>query len=163
MENFQGDSRAVFKVFIGAIIALSFMLVIGDSIFTQTNTATQGNITVTAPAINATTDLTGRTLINSINVLNATDNTTAIGVSLQTGIGTDGLNSVQITVNDTASAFVGASIRIAYTYEPDGYLSNSGTRAIAVLILIFGALAIMVFVIVIFIKDGSLGKMMRGS
>lgn len=164
MVNFQGDSKAIFKVFIGAIIAVTFMIVIGDAIFPQTNIATQGNTTVTAPAINATTDLTGRTLVSSINVLNATSNVTITsGVLLQTGIGTNGLNSVQITVNDTATAFAGESIRIAYTYQPDGYLDNSGARAIALLVLIFGSLSIMVFVVVMFIKEGSLGKLMGRS
>ncbi len=168
MVNLQSDGKAIFQVFIGTIIALVFIAVIGDSIFSQTNTLTQGNVTVTGPAINATTDLNGRTLLTVTNILNATSNNTIFGnasvggVILQTGTGTGGINSVQIFINDTGTAFVGTSIRVAYTYEPEGYLSNSGTRAIALLITIFAALAIMVFVVVVFMKEGSMGKLIGG-
>lgn len=164
MGNFQSDGSAILKVFIGAIIAIAFMAIIANSIFNQTNTLSQKNVTVTIPTAGETTDLGGRTLITSINVLNATDNLTisATNVSLQSGTSsTTGLQTVQI-LNNNAS-FNGVTARIAYSYEPDGYLNNSGARSITLLILIFGSIAIMVFVIVVFIKDGSLGKLMGRS
>lgn len=164
MGSLQGDGSAILKVFIGAIIALTFIISIADSTFDQTNTLEQVNTTVTIPAINATTDLGGRTLIIANNVLNATDNATiTTGVSLQTGVGTNGLQTVQITTNDTATGFVGTTARISYTYQPDGYLSNGGARSITGLIIIFSAVAIFVFVVVVFIKNGSLGKLMGRS
>ena len=164
MVNFQGDGRAIFKVFIGAIFALALIAVIANSISTQTTTDAAINVTVTAPEINETLDLTGRTLILGGDIINATNNTlTSLGMILQTGVGTSGLQSVQLILNDTAVGFNGTSVNVSYTYQPDGYLDNSGARSIAFVTLIFSALAIMVFVIVIFIKDGSLGNLIRGS
>ncbi len=164
MANFQGDQSAIFKVFVGTIITVTFLIVIANAVFTQTNTSVATNVTVTAPAVNATLDLTGRSLISETDVSEASNaSNTSNGMFLQTRVGTDGLLSVQLTLNDTASAFAGVSVNVSYTYQPEGYLADSGARAIATLILIFGALAILVFVIVIFIKEGSMGKLIGRS
>ncbi len=164
MANFQGDGKAIFQVFIGAIIAIAILTTVGNAIFTQTNELTITNVTVTAPAVNATLDLTGRTLVSQTAVVNASNGTqTNVGMFLQTGTGTDGLNSVQLTLNDTAAAFAGVSLNVSYVFQPEGYLSNTGARAITVLILLFGSLGILVFVLVVFIKNGSLGKLMGRS
>ncbi len=165
MANFQGDGKAIFQVFIGAIIAIVIIGIVGTAIVGQTSTSSATNVTVTAPAVNATLDLNGRTLILQNDVSEASNaSNTSVGLLLQTAISsTTGLQTVQLTLNDTAVAFAGASVNVSYTFDPDGYLSNSGARAIALLILIFGALGIMVFVIVVFIKEGSLGKLMGRS
>ncbi len=163
MTSFKMDGKAILIVFIGAIIAVTFLQTIGDSVFAQTNTATVTNVTVTAPAINATLDLTGRTLIGTGTIVNITnESSTSNGLIIQTGIGTSGLESVQLTLNDTASGFVGTLVNVSYNYEPDGYLQESSTRSVALLIIIFGALGILIFVIIVLIKEGSLGKLIRG-
>jgi len=164
MVNFQSDGKAIFQVFVGAIIAITFMLTIGDAIFLQTNEITIVNVTVTAPAVNATLDLTGRTLVSQTAVTEASNvSNTSSGLFLQTGTATSGLQTVQLVVNDTAAAFVGTSVNVSYIMQPDGYVSDSGARAITALILIFASLAILIFVIVVFIKNGSLGKLMGRS
>ncbi len=133
------------------------MVSIGDQINLETNTFTDENITVTVPAVNATLDVTGRELVTETSILNSTNaSQTAVGLFLQTGTGTNGLLSVQLAANDTASGIVGNSVNLTYTYNPDGYISDSGGRALTNLILIFAALAILVFVIVVFIKQGSM-------
>ncbi|KKL59488.1 hypothetical protein LCGC14_2214870 [marine sediment metagenome] len=140
------------------------MVSIGDQINLETNTFPATNVTVTVPAVNATTDITGRELITEIEIVNASslgNNTAVVGLFLQTGTGTNGLLSVQLAANDTASGIVGVSVNTSYTYNPDGYVSDSGGRAITLLILIFAALAILVFVVVVFIKQGSMGELMR--
>ncbi|KKK63034.1 hypothetical protein LCGC14_2998340, partial [marine sediment metagenome] len=71
-----------------------------------------------------------------------------------------GLLSVQLVFNDTGADFEGTDINVSYTANPDGYISDSGGRSVTRLILIIGALAIVIFVIVIFIMEGSLGKLM---
>ncbi len=163
MTSFKMDGKALLIVFIGAIIAVTFLQTIGDSVFAQTNTATVINVTVTAPAINATLDLTGRTLIGTGTIVNASNaSSTSNGLIIQTGRGSSGLESVQLTLNDTASDFAGTLVNVSYNYEPDGYLQEGSTRSIAILIVLFGALAILIFVIIVLIKDGSLGKLMRG-
>lgn len=163
MGSFNGDGRAIFMVFIGAIITITLMIVIGNAIVPQTTIITKTNVTVTGANVNATLDLTGRQIVTTVAIVNATNGTktlVGLGGSLQTGIGSNGLLSVQLLLNDTASAYAGQSINVSYTANPDGYISDSGGRAIARLILIFGALAIMVFVFVVFMKEGTLGKMM---
>lgn len=164
MVSLQSDGKAIFKVFIGVIISLVIIGVIGTSIVGQTTTAT--NIqNVTAPAVNGTLDLTGRTLITATSITEADNSSnTSVGLILQTVTSsTTGLRTVQLTLNDTAAAFVGATVTVTYDYEPDGYLNNSGARALALLILIFGALGIMIFVVVVFMQDGSLGRLIGRS
>lgn len=158
------DGKAIMMVFIGAIITATLLATIADSVFTQTNTASITNETVTAPAVNATLDLTGRTLISSVLVINASNESSPNnnGLILQTSVGSSGLNTVQLTLNDTAVDYAGVSVNVSYTYEPEGYLQDGASRAVALLIVLFGALAILVFTIVIFIKEGTLGRLMRG-
>lgn len=159
MANFQGDGKAIFKVFIGAIITIAIISIVATSIVGQTTIGTHSE-NVTAPAINGTLDLRGRSLVSQTLVAEALNVTnTSAGIFLQTATGSDGLRTVQLTLNDTAGIFAATLVNVTYTFQPDGYLSNSGARAIALLILIFGALAIMVFVVVIFIKDGSMGRL----
>lgn len=163
MANFQGDGKAIFKVFIGAIFALAIIGIIGTAVVGQTSTGTN-NQNVTAPAVNGTLDVNGRELITSTIVSEAGNaSNVSVGLFLQTATGSNGLRTVQLVVNDTGAAFAGATVNMQYTFNPDGYLSNSGARAITLLILIFAALGIMVFVIVIFIKDGSMGRLIGRS
>lgn len=163
MVSLQSDGKAIFKVVIGALIAIAMLSVIATQVFVETNTLGVINGTVTAPAVNATLDLTGRALVGDGVVLNATNSSgadqTTLGVFVQTGTGDNGLRSVQLFVNDTGAAFAAQSVNITYTYEPDGYLPLLSSRSVANLIVIFGALGILIFVIVVFIKDGSLGKL----
>ena len=139
------------------------MISIGDQINLETNTFTALNTTVTIPAVNGTVDVTGRELITELDIINSTNISSGIlvGLFLQTGTGTNGLLSVQLVANDTASGIVGDGVNVSYTYNPDGYISDSGGRAITLLILIFASLAILVFVVVVFIKQGSMGELMR--
>lgn len=164
MVSLQSDGKAIFKVFVGAIIAITLIAIIGTSIVGQTTTA-ENIENVTAPAVNGTLDLRGRTLILAQPVTNITDaSNTSVGMIIQTAISsTTGLQTVQLTLNDTAEDYAGTPVNVTYTYEPDGYLNNGGARAMALLILIFAALGIMIFVVVVFIQDGSLGRLMGRS
>lgn len=164
MASFKMDGKAILIVFVGLIIAVTFLSTISDTVFTQTNTATVTNVTVTAPAINATIDLTGRTLLTSVLVINASNESSPNnnGLILQNGIGTNGLNTVQLTINDTAGSYAGISVNVSYTYQPEGYIQNASARSVTLLIVLFGALAALVFTITVFIREGSLGKLIRG-
>ncbi len=160
----DGDFKAIMLVFIGGIVAIVILASVADTIFPQTNTLAVINTTVTGAAVNTTLDLQGRELLTTQeihNSTNATDNLFDEGASLQTGTGTNGLLTVQLILNDTAAAYVGRPIDVSYTFNPDGYISNSGGRSINNLIPIFAALAILVFVIVMFIKFGSMGTLIR--
>ena len=159
----EGDGKAVFAFFIGSIIAIVFLASVADSVFTQTNTATATNLTVTVAAINTSLAVEGRDLIALTSIINETNITLDdVGLSLSDGL-VNGVKTVILTANDSASDLVGDEVNLTYTYNPDGYISIAGGRSIASLIVIFGALAILIFGFVVFMKNGSLGRLMRKS
>ncbi len=163
MGSFTTDGKAILAVFIGAIIALTFMSPIADSIFGSTNTLTVTNLTVTAPAAtspNSTLDLRGREVIGSVIAVN-NSGTVIIGTnfSFADGFASNGLRTVRITT--TSAEFAGQGLNLTYTYKPDGYQNDSAARASTLLILIMAALGLVVFVIVVFVKQGSLGDMLK--
>ncbi|KKK47751.1 hypothetical protein LCGC14_3152030 [marine sediment metagenome] len=159
-RELQGDGKAVFVFFIGAIITIVFLASIADNIFTQTNTASNTNLTVTVLAINTSLAIEGRDLIAEISIINSTNISLEFqGLILSDGI-LNGVKTVTLTANDSAVDLVGDEVNISYTYNPNGYIDSAGGRSIAALILIIGALAILVFGIVVFIKNGTLGRLM---
>ena len=170
MVSFDTDGKAIFIIFIGAIITIVLLGSIADQIFGETNTITITNVTVTAAAVNTTLDITGRDILTIIEIYNATNATIQSyignGTNIQSGISTTtGLRSVQFILNDTGAgpSIAGTTVNISYTANPDGYLSDSGSRSIANLIPLFSALAILIFLLVVLIKEGTLGKLIRGS
>lgn len=161
-SNFSSDGKMIFSIFIGAIITIVFLSSIADSVNLQTNTRSVANETVTSGAVNVSVDVTGRDLIGLAVIKNAT-NSTAIdlegtGVNVITGIN-NGIQTVQLIVNDTGSNFAGQPLNLSYTYNPDGFVTDSGARSIVLLIVIFGALAIVVTVIA-FLFRGSLANLL---
>ncbi len=167
------DFFGILIIFIGAIIAVTFMSPIGDQINLQTTTFNTINVTVTAPSAgNGTVDLFGREVVGGTGVItNATairndtiNDTFALGANnftIITGTGSNGLLTVQLLLNDTgAAAWADQSVNVSYEYRPDGYINDSGGRSVTRLILIFAALAILVFVVVV-LMSGSLGEIIR--
>ena len=161
VNSFKGDGKAIFTIFVGAIIAVVFMASIADQVFTQTTTASQTNLTVTVSAVNVSQAVEGRDLITATsitNVTNASVNLITLGLNLTDGL-VSGDKTVILRANDTASNLVGTEVNLTYTYNPNGFITNAGGRSIATLILIIAALAIVVFVIVVLLKFGSLGAL----
>jgi hypothetical protein len=150
---------AVLMIFIGAIIATTFIASIATQVNLETNQFTIHNDTVTVPSTaNTTLDLTGRELVTAIGIWNATEsilNNASImgsnGTDLQTGWTSGGLRTVQLITNDTAvnTGFIGKTVNVSYIYLPDGYVSDSGARSVTTLITLISALAIVVYIIVI--------------
>lgn len=162
MANFKTDGRAIFIAFFGVIIAATLILSISDQVNLTTSIFNEINTTVTVPAVNVTLDLTGRGLVTRVSITNETGAFANIpALELQTGTGTNGLRSVQLFTNDSSLENVGTSVNVSYTYEPDGFISDAGGRAVTILITLFAALAILIFIISIFIEAGSLGKLIR--
>ncbi len=160
------DFFVLITIFIGVIVAATFMGPISDAVFAQTNTFNVVNGTFTTPtAGNATVDLTGRELVGSATIINATGDgtvlTTAANFTVLTGTGTNGLRTVQILLNDTwAGIWASSPVNITYEYIPDGYVADSGGRSVTRLITLFAALALVVFVIVMLFK-GKMGELIR--
>ncbi len=165
MANFEGDGKAILVGFIGAIIAIVLLASYATDIVGQTSTFSETSKTVTAPAVGGTLDLIGRELFSVATIINAS-NITGVdlatqGILITDEIGSAGLLTVQMTLNSSATAWDSQSVNVTYNYKPDGYLNNSGARSINLLVPIFSALAILVFILVMFIKTGSLGKLLR--
>lgn len=154
---FKSDMKMILIIFIGLIIATVFIASIGDQIFLETNTFNQTNFTVTAPAINGTVLLTGRELVPGTTpiVRNATNfELQNAGIFVTDGL-INGVKTVFLSVNDSGFPSNASSVNVSYNFNPDGYLSDSGTRSITLLILIFSALAALIFVIVQIWKNDS--------
>ena len=162
MAQLKSDGKMVFMIFVGAIITVVFMTVIADQVFLQTNTVALTNLSVTVPAVNTTltTQLPGRQNVTVIVVTNGTRVLTN-NFSINT---TDAQGNLGIFwfPNDAATneSLVGDPVNLTFTYQPFGYLQDSGARSVSGLVLIFSALAIVVFVIVVIFKFGPIRDMM---
>lgn len=169
MVSLKSDGMAIMIVFIGTMIAATFIASIATDISLQTTPQVRTNDTVTlgTGGLNTAVDLPGRELVTLIELYNATINSSASAVDianhvwLRTATGSDGLLSVQVVTNGTGGHVNGSTVNVSYIMNPDGYLSDGGARAINRTTLIMAALAIVVFVIVVFIGSGSLGNLMR--
>ena len=161
MANLKGDFKAIMIGFIGVIVAVVFIASISNTISLQTTTQSNLNQTVTAPAVNGTLDLIGRELVGSATVVNSTSGAVlpSANLTVSNQIGSIGLLTVQLTTNDAGADYAGAPVNVSYNYLADGALTG-GANAIQKTVLIFAALAILVFIIVMFMEEGSLGKLM---
>ncbi len=159
----KGDGMAIIAIFVGAIIATVLLASIADDVTAQRNTIEITNISVTLDATtNVTVDLEGRELLTLLELYNTSTTTGACpSCTVATTVSTSsGLLSVTITTNDTGVQ--GTAYNVSYTANPDGYLSEGTSRNVINLVVLFGALAIFVFVIVVLFATGSLGRIIRG-
>ena len=162
MATLSGDGKAIMTIFIGAIITVVFIGSFADNIFEQTNTITNFNESVTGSAVNVSLDLTGRELVGTGIATNATSGVLIPDAIISDQISlTTGLVSVVLTLNDTAEDYVGNPVNVSYTFNPDGYVNDTGGRSITRLILIISALAIVVFIVVTLFKTGALSKLLK--
>lgn len=157
----SGDFIAIIAIFVGVIIATVLLSSISDSIFDQTTTFTVTNESVVVGAINVSVATTGRDLVGAGTVSNSSNaSLNAFGLSVIDNVLISGAKTISLVANDTASGKVGTTVNVSYTYNPDGYLSDGGARSIASLIVVFGAIAAFMFVIIILIKQGSFRELM---
>jgi len=161
MASLKGDGSSFFQILVGALITLAFIGIIATAIIGSTTTEQQTNFTVAVPSDGEATDLFGRELIDIIEIYNETDeDMLQENVTLRTAVSaTTGLLTVQIYNNGTDSIYNGDDANVSYTLKPDGYLNLAGARGVHALTIIISALAILVFIIVVLIKTGSLGEL----
>lgn len=167
VQILKGDGAAILAVFVGAIVAATLIAAIATSVLgTTTVSNTVTNFTVAVPSTaNTTVDLTGRAFTSGTGIIvNATNATAQAEIDTQvhllTGTGSGGLQSVQLVSN--GSIWLGRNVNVTYSYTPEGTIGDSSGRSIAGLITLFAALAIVVFIIVVFIKRGSMGSLIKG-
>ena len=158
------DARMVFIIFIGLIITAAFMVNIGDAVNNSTSLTTLTNGTFTSAAVNSSLTLPGRANTTVITIVNATNGTLdwTANFTVDTTNSNGVLGIFLVTRDVTGVGFPAEAINVSYTYEPQGYLGDSGSRNVALLILIMSALAMVVFTIVMIWK-GSLAEMLRST
>ena len=65
-------------------------------------------------------------------------------------------SGIFLQTTTASSTAAGQSINVSYSYEPQGYMRESSSRTVALLITILGALAIVLFVLMSMWKSDSL-------
>lgn len=146
--------------FIAVIVGITLLLALIPSTSNLTTLSNTYNDSVTAGmGINVT--LTGQKATNVVptnqstgGILPTTNYTVENNVIL-----TDGTLGSRIRFKE--GNLIGAKVNMSYTYEPLGYADDSATRSIVPLILIFGALAILVFVLTPTLRSGIIDFMNR--
>ncbi len=157
---FKSNTNMIFMMFFGAIIATVLIGPIADSIFPTANSITYVNQSFTVGANGTSTAIDGRDLVGVGVIFNATgtlinsDNVTVEDAILNT----TGLKSVIVTVNN--DTFADQTLNFSYTFNPDGFIGNSGGRAIISLVILFAALGTVVFVIVTLWRNESFQKLL---
>ena len=155
--NKKGQMAAVggfLTLFIGIIVALTLINGgISSNIGTVTNTVNVVNQTNT---LSATTLLSGQA-VSDVIVTNASSgavvpatNYTIVNYDVSTG-------SLRTYLASTGGSYVGKSINVSYTYEPLGYATNAGSRAVTSMILVFACLGVISFVVWRIYEDGFFG------
>ena len=142
--------------FIAIIVGLALMNGgIFDAIGTMTQKVTVANQTVTLPAAGSIVGLTGQA-IESVIVTNASDGAVvpATNYTTQSRVVSNGALTANLLSN--GGLFVSKSVNVSYIYEPAGYETSSGGRALISLIAIFMALAVAVVALTPTFRNGVL-------
>ncbi len=156
MGNGNTDIKVFFGIFIGVILAIALLSPAADTVFNSTNTFNQTNLSVTAPAINATLTLTGRSLTGATpSIINATGTELqSLGMDVTDGI-INGVQTVFLQVNDTAFPSNGTAVNLTYFFVPDGNVPGAAGTVLS-LVILFGTLAVLFFVVLKVMKEGSM-------
>ena len=166
MAKFNGDAPMLILMFIGVLIGVIFLGSIANQTIAVTSTANfNGSATggtTTMPLENVTIDLTGRDTPTGVLITNATSGLTVGSGNYTvsaTKSATTGLQTVSLkTLTDS---YAGRPVNVSYGYNPDGYVDGS-SRTLILLIIIFGALAVLLFVVAsLFAPGSSFGQLVR--
>lgn len=149
-SNKKGQIGFGFVVTAAVAILVGLALYTGtfsENIGTMTQTQTARNVTMTLPAVGATSELTmcGQKVITSLGVYNATAVAAVptTNYTISQSAGTDGYLAAKITTA-SQSAYAGRSVNVSCTYEPKGYVADGAGRGIVALIAIAAALLIVI-------------------
>jgi len=150
------DKKAQENIGIGIIMVMFITVLVGVIFFqaiaeqaalsstTGTYNTTAGSDTITIPADTVILDLFGQELLDTPIVRNASNDIVGSGnYTIDEGVSTStGVKTIRYTA--VGSEYAAQTANITYSYGVDGYVDNSGSRAIISLIAIFFALAVAV-------------------
>lgn len=137
---------ALIMVFIGVIVGLVILASTFPTIGQTTQTVLQNNQTITFPNSGQSVVLNGQAA-SAVTVINRSGSVVpASNYNITNYDTTTGTFRVLLTAN-AGSTFYGNSTNVSYTYEPVGYVTDSGSRSIIGLIPLLSAIAIALFVL----------------
>jgi len=148
--NNRGEIKSVglvLSVFITIIVGLALLLSIADGVGESTSLGTIANASFTMPANASATNLEGKS-VSSVVVLNSSDNHTITSgnYTVTNNQVVDGVLTARFETRNVL--YAGNATYISYTYQPTGYITSSGGRSIATIIILLTALGIGVVAIV---------------
>ncbi len=159
-----GEVGLLILVAVAIILGASFLTPIAQYVGTATNTGQATNVSFTMPANGSTTDLTpcGQKNTSAVVIYNYTNDSDATlpanpavrltgnnaTISQAQSSTTGYLHSQVTTFGNAVNYFGNAKVNVTCTFEPEGYITDSGGRAIASLVIVLFALGIAVIAIV---------------
>lgn len=163
------NRKGEMQLSIGALIVAAIAVIVGavllqasaPSVQTITSTNTITNQTKTLAAANSYITLNGQA-ISGLVITNATGTGNAVpadNYTISNYVVNNGALEVRLT--SLAGPWAGKAVNVSYVSEPFGYATDSGSRAVAPLILVFFALAILAVVVVAVGRTGVL-DLIRG-
>lgn len=148
---------------VAILIGLAFLPSISPEIGKMTQTYTSLNTTITLPAVTATSEIPscGQRVVTNLGVVNSSSGVAvpATNYTVSQSTGTDGYLAAKITTA-SQSAYAGRSVNVSCVYEPKGYVSESGGRAIVGLIAI--AFGLLILVAALPNVRGFIGDLIKG-
>jgi hypothetical protein len=148
------------------LIVLAVAIIVGLIFFQEVaNNVEQGtrtvsgvvnvyNQSITTPAANGILELTGQELVGTPIVTNTSTSTVmtttnyTVSECVRTSDNLKGICYTALTANGAAKAF-----NISYSYYPNGYIDNAGSRSIAGIIVLLFAVGLVIVVLAPMIKE----------
>lgn len=161
---FKSDGNAILLMFVGVLLAITLLTTVADTQHSATTKLSVSNTTQII-ATNGTHNLEGK-VVTGFSAFNATNGTAGVtgpvigagNYSIKTGI-VNGNPQAQLVV--AASPDVeGYAWNVSYTYEPLGYVEGTGGTLLT-LVILFGSLGVLVFIIVILYSKSSFKNLIR--
>lgn len=147
---------------IGGLVVAAVAIIIGLAFLTGSIAGTVGDMTtksnipittqVTFPTNTTALTLTGQA-VESVVIINDTTTVAAGNYTVSNRVVSNG-QLVATIIGVGANPYSGNNVNISYTYEPFGYATDGGTRAILSLVLVFVGLAIAVIALVPALRSG---------
>ncbi len=161
-QTTMGQIGVFLSIFVAIIVGLALLGgFIIPTVGSSTTLAAHANNTLTMPASGSTVDLNGK-FASGVIVTNATDGTVVPSNNytiLNNQLDTNGILTSRL--QSDGGTFETLSINVSYLTQPLGYIPESGARGVALLIVIFGALAVAMVALVPVLKDNLLGALGR--
>jgi hypothetical protein len=136
------------------LVGIPILQIISSGVRGTTTTYTLNNETITAPAEGASIDITGQELIEEIEVNNGSGVGAVPATNYSFGeeiSNTTGLKTISFQLLD--GEWAGLPVNLTYEFGADGYIESSAGRNVNLLVIIFGAIAIVLSVLAVIMKS----------